>query len=135
MLIPQWQMKNPIRSDTTALLRNDPIVISGFARRFGQIDRLQKQFCYVLHSYLVCDTQRCDGLIELPDAVRTSCGDHPRTGPHSLFDPDLSKTFFAGSVLPRPAAAAATAEAPLPIVLHFNQRHPRDRFKDSPGRI
>jgi len=22
MLIPQWQIKNPIRSDTTALLRN-----------------------------------------------------------------------------------------------------------------
>jgi len=60
----------------------------------------------------------------------TSCA-----GSHGLFDPDLSKAFFGDPVLPRPAAAAAAAEAPLPVVLHFQSRVTPDGFEDSPGRI
>ena len=111
------------------------MVFSGFARCIRQINRLQKQFRYILDFYLVSDTKRCDGLIELSDAIRTRRGDHPRTGPDSLFDTYLSEAFFSDPVLPWPAAAAATAEAPLPVILHFNQCNTWYRFKDSPGRI
>src|SRR5208337_3306311 len=107
MLIPQWQMKNPIRSDMSFPLRKPHIDFSGYGRCIRQINRLQKQFRYVLDFYLVSDTQSCDGLIERSNAVRARRGDHPRTGVDGLFDPNISKTFFSITSLPWPAAAAA----------------------------
>ena len=111
------------------------MVFSGFGKGIRQINRLQKQFRYIPDFYLVSDTQFGDGLIERANAVRARRGDHPRTGPESLFDPNLSKTFFANALLPGPAAAAATTEAPLPVILHFNQGSTRYGCQDSPGRI
>ena len=73
--------------------------------------------------------------VEHPDAVRTRRGDHLRTGPQGLFDPNFSEAFLADPVLPWPAAAAAATEAPLPVVLHFNQRHARYGCQNSPGRL
>ena len=100
------------------------MAVSGSAGWIRQINRLQKQFRYILDFDLVSDTKLCDGLIELSGAIRTRCGDYPRTGPDRFFDTYLSEAFFSDPVLPWPAAAAAAAEAPLPVVLHFNQCHP-----------
>ena len=111
------------------------MVFSGFGEGVRQINRLQKQFRYIPDLYLVSDTQFGDGLIERSNAVRARRGDHFRTGPESLFDPNLSKTLFADAVLPGPAAAAAATEAPLPVILHFNQGNARYGCQDSPGRL
>ena len=111
------------------------MVSSGYGSFIRQINRLQKQFCDILDFYLVADPQFGDGLIEGANTVRTRRGDHRRTGPEGLGDPNLAKTFLANAVLPGPAAAAATTEAPLPVILHFNQGNARDGLKDSPGRL
>ena len=90
-----------------------------------QINRLQQQFRYILDFYLVSDTQFGNGLVERANTVRTRRGDHPRTDPDGLFDPNLSQAFFSNVVLPCSTTAAATAEAPLPVVLHFKHGNTR----------
>ena len=79
--MPQWQMKNPIRSDMSVLLRKPHMIcFPVLAVYIRQINRLQKQFRDILDFYLVSDPQFGDGLIEGANAVRTRRGDHRRTG-------------------------------------------------------
>ena len=132
---PAVANENPIRSDMSFSLRKPYIDFSGYGWCIRQSNRLQKQFRHVLNFYPVSDTQSGDGLIEGSNTVRARRGDHSGTGVDGLFDPNISNTSFSITVLPWPAAAAATTEAPLPVILHFNQGNARYGCKDSPGRL